>query len=200
MADLIQDALAVSKTQLNPNISPSTAKAVDDAANLLAKGDELNKKLEELPTMDEIDLILREKEKKIFDKKKEADEFLLLSPEQQIELIKQELKRLTIRSIGWPIKLLTIDPKILQGVALFKSLKKLRKQRKNITELNQDRAAKIHRYPMKKVKQLKEKLPTLPTLPTSLAELPSVPKIPPLPVGGKLPKLPLPVNPPNIIT
>ena len=149
-----------------------------------------------LPLDKNPELILRQKEAEILEKKAKVDELLAVDAEEKIEELKAKLKALALASLPGVPKLPVIDPKILQGVAIAKQIKALIKQRSALAKSSLSKGKKLYSYPVKKLKSQKTLadavggLPSLPDKP-NLPGIPSIPKPPKLPSAPKIPKLPL---------
>jgi len=190
MADLIQNAINTVKSSATNQIQ-STGQQITsqlDVAAAPTSDQLLEDALGQLPDVPDPEIILLQKEAEVFEKKTEIEEQLLFYEENAIELIKQELIKLTLANspIPLPLKLPLIDPKILQAYAMYKQIKKALKNRKKKSKTNQTRGKKLYTYPLK---DTLTKIPT-PPVPLPLPKPPefSLPKVnvPPLPTLPKL--------------
>jgi hypothetical protein len=186
MSDLIDQAKQRVATQ-----TQDANLLVSDKADLLK--DSLVGKL---PLDKNPELILRQKQAEILEKKAKVDELLAVDAEEKIEELKATLKALALASLPGVPKLPVIDPKILQGVAIAKQIKALIKQRSALAKLALSKGKELYSYPVKKLKSQKtlaDAASGLPTLPdrSNLPGVPAIPRPPQLPSVPTIPKLPL---------
>jgi len=149
-----------------------------------------------LPLDKNPELILRQKEAEILEKKAKVDELLAVDVEEKIEDLKAKLKALALASLPGVPKLPVIDPKILQGVAIAKQIKALIKQRSALAKSSLSKGKELYSYPIRQLKSqqtIADAASGLPTLPdrSNLPGVPAIPRPPQLPSAPTIPKLPL---------
>jgi hypothetical protein len=148
----------------------------------------VNEQLDNLPLDIDPELLLREKEAELLDKKAELDRLLLVGKDELIEEARSKLSSLSIPSNPFPIKLPPLEPKVLARVAMLKLMKEIRELRKKISKENITKGMTLYSYPINRKIPIPPELPELPTIP-DLPKLPPLPTLPPLP---DLPELPPP--------
>jgi hypothetical protein len=176
-----------------PNI-PSSDELMDSAITQVE--DLLENQLAKLP---DPELLIREKEAQLLEKKAELDRLLLLVQETSVEDLRETLKSLILPSLPIPLKLPLIDKRVITAMILAKKEKILEDLRTLKSRLNIERGKKAFTYPLNRPKSFNlnalpkiPKLPQIPKLP-SVPELPEIPRVPTIPSADsivKIPKLP----------
>jgi hypothetical protein len=121
----------------------------------------------------------------ILKRKIEIDKKKLEAKEKVIREAKEKLKSLPFPSL-----------KALQDKLIARLEKQLAEERAAIAKSNIDKAAEVHRYPIRQLKSqqtLADAANGLPTLPdrSNLPGVPAIPRPPQLPSAPTIPKLPL---------
>lgn len=177
MADALTNAInkiTAKASGLPANIQDSSAGKALDSIN--AKNDRLNTTLNELPTDTDPALLARQKEAETLELKAKIQEDTLVKKDEIIEEGKEVISNLKGRAISSFLpKLPAIDPKILQGVALARQIKKLYEERSKISRENLSKGKELYSYPIQEVVPI-----DIDTLSETLPEV-KPPQIPDLP-------------------
>jgi hypothetical protein len=174
-----------------------------------AVGSLVETRIAKLPTIKSPEIVKKQIEAEIQDRKVQIDTVVQLAKEQSVDTAKTQLKEgfvgLLPKVPAIP-KLPILDPKFIAQLAYARAKQEVADFRQKLSKENLKKSKEAFTFPMKpsltiptipKIPEL-PKLPniTLPQLPTiALPSIPRIPKIPQLPTIPKLPTIALPTIP-----
>jgi hypothetical protein len=172
-------------------------------------GELVDTRIAKLPTIKSPEIVKKQIEAEIQDRKVQIDTVVQLAKEQSVDTAKTQLKEgfvgLLPKVPAIP-KLFILDPKFIAQLAYARAKQEVADFRQKLSKENLKKSKEAFTFPMKpsltiptipKIPEL-PKLPniTLPQLPTiALPSIPPIPKIPQLPTIPKLPTIALPTIP-----
>jgi hypothetical protein len=173
MIDPIQSAINKTKAAANsslPNVNNLAGAANLNLANSLSNTtdaankniDLINSKLELLASFKEKELLLAEKKALAFEKKAEASRLLDRAQEASVEQLMESARKLVLRSVPYPVKLPTINPKTLRYRIVQTVRNQARKIKQKLSRIQLEQGEKIFKYNMKPPTAIPTKIPNIP--------------------------------------
>jgi hypothetical protein len=153
MVDLLTNALNKANAKalgVASNLQDSSASKSIDAIN--TQRDNLNNILNDLPTDVDPELLIRQQEARALEIKAKIQQDALVKKDEAIEQGKAIISNLKGKLISSLLpKLPTVDPKILQGIALARQIKKLYEERSKLSRENLSKGKELYSYPMQEI-------------------------------------------------
>lgn len=193
MADAIDNAL----NSATGTVSDAATNAANDAVNQATAA--INDKLSQLPLDKDPELLLKQKQAEVLQKKAELEKEYLDKKEQILGMTKEDILLIAITAIPGLPKLPVLDPKILAAYSLAVNIKKAIQDKQKKNSANIEKGKELLKYKIKP-RQLAgmqtPQLPNIPDLPNiGDIEIPEIPEIPKLPEIPKVPSIKLPKLP-----